>query len=133
MKLTKITKMKFGMKKWNRGRRGMLVERFVFFLLSVCPVPMLDDAGTDELPDLVEVFVDEHKSPTSSPLNGTLGTVTGEPGQEVKIRIVFKDKDDKSPIGKITVTTKNTQTVTFIVTTPEDTELRKEEVRCSPE
>ena len=94
---------------------------------------MLDEAGTPDLPDLVDVFVDERKSSDSSPLNGTEKPATGEPGKEVKIRVVFKDEDDKSPLGKITVTTKNAQTVTFIVTTPEDTKLRKEEVKYSSE
>jgi hypothetical protein len=90
------------------------------FSYSVCPVPMLDDVGTNELPDLVDVFVNEEKSPTSSPLNGTSAAVTSEPGKDLKIRVVFKDKDDKSPIGKITLTTENVESIVFITTNPEN-------------
>jgi hypothetical protein len=89
---------------------------------------MLDDVGTGDLPDLVEVFVDEKKSPTSSPLNGTSTEVTGEPGEDLKIRVVFKDKDDKSPIGKITLTTENAESIVFIITTPQDEKDERTEV-----
>lgn len=89
---------------------------------------MLDDVGTGELPDLVDVFVNEEKSPTSSPLNGTLTAETGEPGEELKIRVVFKDKDDKSPIGKITLITENAESIVFIITTPQNEKDERTEV-----
>ena len=93
-----------------------------------CPVPMLDDASSNDLPDLVDVSVNGEPSPSSSPLSGTSETTTGNPGEEVVVNVVFKDQDDSSPVGKITVTTQNVEKIIFTIVTRDDTTVTKEEV-----
>ena len=97
-------------------------------IFVVCPVPMLDDVGADDLPDLVDVSVNGEPSPTSSPLSGTSETTRGNPGEEVVIDVVFKDENDESPIGKITVTTQNVEKVILTIVKPDNTTVTKEEV-----
>ena len=89
---------------------------------------MLDDASSNDLPDLVDVSVNGEPSPTSSPLSGTSETTTGHPGEEVVVNVVFKDQDDSSPVGKIAVTTQNVEKIIFTIVTPDDTTVTKEEV-----
>jgi hypothetical protein len=90
---------------------------------------MLDDTNPNDLADLVDVFVNQVISSTSSPLSGTSEPTNGNPGQEVKVKVVFKDKDDESPVGKISVTTQNAEKVIFILTQPNGTTVTKEKVR----
>ena len=52
-------------------------------IFVVCPVPMLDDVGANDLPELVDVSVNGEPSPTSSPLSGTSETTRGNPGEAV--------------------------------------------------
>eukprot|EP00105_Crassostrea_gigas_P010107 XP_011425273.1 PREDICTED: mucin-17-like isoform X1 [Crassostrea gigas] len=97
-----------------------------------CPVPMLDDTNPNDLADLVDVFVNQVISSTSSPLSGTSEPTNGNPGQEVKVKVVFKDKDDESPVGKISVTTQNAEKVIFILTQPNGTTVTKEKTVQNP-
>ncbi|XP_078320179.1 uncharacterized protein LOC144621247 [Crassostrea virginica] len=93
---------------------------------------MLDDASSNDLPDLVDVSVNGEPSPSSSPLSGTSDSTTGNPGEEVVVNVVFKDQDDSSPVGKITVTTQNVEKIIFTIVTPDDTTVTKEETIEQP-
>lgn len=90
---------------------------------------MLDDTNPNDLADLVDVFVNQVISSTSSPLSGTSEPTNGNPGQEVKVKVVFKDKNDESPVGRISVTTQNAEKVIFILRKPNGATITREKVQ----